>query len=376
MPLRILSLIAFLLLSAAANAYELNSSKWPQPSTTMYLGDLNGTSSNGASWRSAFNEAADSWSDNSNFNFSFSNSQVPDCSQVDTRNYIGFSSSVCDDAWGGATLAVTMSASFSDGTLAKSDILFNSHLSWDVHHGASSNPHDFRRVAVHELGHALGLGHEGSAVAIMAPIEGSIETPTTDDLNGVTALYGSPPTSLAPIVLRLESPAPSDPAVGVSVLSGISNIQGWVVSQAAIRRVEFYVDNVFIANVPFGGSRGEVGRAFPQYPNSVNSGFSMAWNYALFSPGTHTARVRAIDVNGNTQEILRNFSTVEFNNTEFFPDSNKINLRNATAEFPPADVLSYQMIIRNAIVDNRSYSILLLWNRSSQKFEISNVSPN
>lgn len=371
-------LIALLLVSASANAYVLNPSKWSQPNTTMYLGSLSGNSPNGISWRNAFTEAANTWSNNAKFTFNLSNNQVvTSCSQTDTRNYIAFADTVCGDDWGDSTLGVTMSFSFSNGTLAKTDILFNDSLSWDVYHGGVfSNVHDFRRVAGHELGHALGLGHEENASAIMAPFEGAIETPTVDDLNGVTALYGAPTNNLAPIVLKLESPAAARPETGISVLHGISNIQGWVVSQAAIERVEFYVDNVFIANVPFGGSRGEVGVAYPQYPNSANSGFSMAWNYALFTPGLHTALVRAYDVNGNTQEVSRSFNTIEFNNTEFFSDSNKIDLRNASAEFPSTSALSYQMVLRNAVIDGRSYSILLLWNRGSQKFEVRNIIPN
>ena len=60
---------------------------------------------------------------------------------------------------------------------------------------------DFRRVAVHELGHALGLTHEDDVPAIMATNQrtgNTIVKPQADDIAGVQALYGEPPPPPAP----------------------------------------------------------------------------------------------------------------------------------------------------------------------------------
>jgi len=49
---------------------------------------------------------------------------------------------------------------------------------------------DFRRVALHELGHVIGLDHESGPPAIMAPNISNLDRLQPDDIAGVNALYG------------------------------------------------------------------------------------------------------------------------------------------------------------------------------------------
>lgn len=73
-----------------------------------------------------------------------------------------------------------------------SGIVFNANEEWDVYDGPWEGvPADFQRVAVHELGHTLGLDHEDDVPAIMGTYASDVTRPTTDDVLGVWALYPS-----------------------------------------------------------------------------------------------------------------------------------------------------------------------------------------
>ncbi|MDY0223648.1 MAG: DUF4214 domain-containing protein [Desulfobacterium sp.] len=191
--LKNISVIGSLLLLLAVtwvstvNAYNLLGCKWPQPSTTFYV-DIPGAD---GLWNDAFEGAMYEWGAATIFKFYIVRGTYSDpCDSSDDRNGVRFSSTDCGDAWGSTTLAVTHYW-YKGNTIVEADIVFNSNEPWDVY----STPwgywvNDFRRVAVHELGHALGLAHEDSGpLTIMRSYTGDIITPQQDDINGVAAIY-------------------------------------------------------------------------------------------------------------------------------------------------------------------------------------------
>ena len=96
------------------------------------------------------------------------------------------------------------------GEVVESDIFFNTTFPWSTDAAGVSGRHDVQSIAVHEIGHLLGLGHSAlgetevipggrrvlGAEAVMFPIAfaaGSIHDRAlkADDLAGITDLYGN-----------------------------------------------------------------------------------------------------------------------------------------------------------------------------------------
>nr|MBA3273658.1 matrixin family metalloprotease [Chthoniobacterales bacterium] len=138
---------------------------------------------------------------------------------------------VYGDVFGSRVLAVTLVIS-RDSTILETDVLFNSKLTWDSYRGSRSGAYDFRRVALHEFGHVLGLGHpdqhKQQVTAIMNSTISGIDSLQQDDINGARSLYNLGPPYLssvvAPTLVNLSTRARV--GTGANVLIGGFIVQG------------------------------------------------------------------------------------------------------------------------------------------------------
>ena len=218
-PVLLISLVLSVAIVSATSvkAYVLEDYRWPSATTTFNV-DMPGAD---GLWNTAFESAMARWNAATIFEFRIKRDTFESpCDGLPTRttggdseNGVAFVSDVCGEAFGENTLAVE--SSWSQGTRTiQSNIHFNDTYSWNVYDGpyqtgSRTGIVDFRRVAVHELGHALGLNHEDDVPAIMVTSISrgdTIVAPQADDIAGVAALYGTG-TSRAPTAPHLLIPA-------------------------------------------------------------------------------------------------------------------------------------------------------------------------
>lgn len=131
----------------------------------------------------------------------------------DSLSEAGFASSVSGSNLGSDILAVTEIHYYpgNPDTFAPTDIVFSAAFVWNSYRGPLQNPViDLRRVALHELGHFIGLGHPDQAGqtvnAIMNSVISNTDDLTADDIAGGQSLYGAR-TSVTPS-LPSAPPAP------------------------------------------------------------------------------------------------------------------------------------------------------------------------
>jgi hypothetical protein len=207
----VIGLSALLLAGVSMMAFTFNIAgiKWPGANTLLHIG-MTGNSPSGTLWRDALARAAQQWTDNTPFTFFVDSSYRDPCNGYSTSgsgedfpsgagdgiNGADFSSTVCGNAYGGSVLAVTLVYTESNllggFDIVEADMVFNSNTRFDIYDGPlvdQSRGVDFGRVALHEMGHVIGLSHEQSSASIMRATIGNLSTLQPDDIEGATTLY-------------------------------------------------------------------------------------------------------------------------------------------------------------------------------------------
>jgi hypothetical protein len=184
------------------------------------------------------------------------------------------------------------------------DMHFNNDESWTV-----GGAIDLYSVALHETGHALGLGHSDLPTAVMYPYYQQETGLTSDDIAAVQALYGArsgsspaapsqpaPTPTPAPAPTPTPTPTPAPTPTGpdtvppsITIVSPAATIVS--TSAASIAVSGSARDNVGVVKVTWSNSTGSSGTA---------SG-TTAWSANVpLLVGDNTITMRAYDAAGNS----------------------------------------------------------------------------
>ncbi len=184
--------------AAPALAFVISGTKWVGAAAEIHV-SIDGTAASGIRWNAAVAEAMAEWSAATPFEFRLVEEYRSPCGE-DGYNGVDFVDDLCGAGFGAGTLAIT-TRRFAPTVLgepytAEADIAFNSAIAFDIYSGplnpsgGSRQGLDFRRVALHELGHVIGLDHEPTAVSIMRARIGDIDRLQPDDVEAVETLHG------------------------------------------------------------------------------------------------------------------------------------------------------------------------------------------
>jgi len=143
-----------------------------------------------AAWQAQISDAAAVWEKVANVNFSL---------VTDNGSPLGVSGNQQDDprfgdiriggyAMSSSILAFAYLPPRANGGTDAGDIFFNTSQLWQI----NGTTYDLMTVAIHELGHALGMGHSTDTAAAMYPAYiASKQVVDADDISGIRSIYSA-----------------------------------------------------------------------------------------------------------------------------------------------------------------------------------------
>jgi hypothetical protein len=181
------------------------------------------------------------------------------------------------------------------------DMHLDADESWQVGSGI-----DLYSVALHEAGHALGLGHSDQPGAVMYPYYKLATGLTSDDIAAVQALYGSVGTPSTPTPTPPPTPPPTPTPTPTPTPPPTPGGQDSVPPSITILSPGSTIVSTTSSSITFSGTASDnFGVASVKWANSTGgSGYASgttSWNATIpLLSGTNVITIRAYDAAGNS----------------------------------------------------------------------------
>jgi hypothetical protein len=157
--------------------------------------------------------------------------EVEAVSQDDINN-VFWGDDVYGEPFGDGVLAITLSTyTLPDNATIESDVVFNRAIPWNSYRGdlrpapGGGGLYDLQRVALHEFGHVLGLGHPDDHDQVVAAIMNSrasnIDVLQPDDVEGASTIY--PAAAVPSATARASQPSLAPAQPGLPLFSALES---------------------------------------------------------------------------------------------------------------------------------------------------------
>jgi hypothetical protein len=161
--------------------------QYGQALTSTLFADFNAKFGNPAVWQNVILKGAQVWAQQTNLNFAVVSDDGTNLShgefQQGDPNFGDIR--IGGYNFGYSTLAGAYVPQPDNTTTLAGDIKFNTGQTFNI-----GTTYDLFTVAAHEAGHALGLGHSTTGTIMNGTYPGTKYSLTTDDINGIRAIYG------------------------------------------------------------------------------------------------------------------------------------------------------------------------------------------